>query len=222
MSYKSKYKSSEIENLLDKVASGNTGGGSGEDIRYFTEFTVEDFIEGCDTVDIITTNTTELFNAMKSNKVICVPYRQHDKGFHVASYKTDDAGSTYMYLQKGGVEYVAWIGTEYELYGEAPVYENVRVVEMAGGDVALECYDNRIYIITDPVDFLLPILGIIQKGTTIRFMSGTNGTTLEFTIPPFWANGEVPTIEPSTHYELSLVATVGVPYIVLTPFKPVE
>lgn len=204
------------------ISSGGSSSG-GEDIRYFTEFTVEDFIEACETVDIITNDTVELFNAMKSNKVICVPYRGYDKGFIVASYKSgEDEEFPSMYLQKGDVEYYAWTGDSHELVGEYPIYNGVQVVEMAGGEVILECLDNHIYKITDPVDYLLPFCGQIQKGVTIHFMSGEFGTTLEM-YGVFWANGEIPQIEPNTCYELSLMQNADDSgNAVLTPFKFVE
>ena len=200
-----------------------SGGGSGEDIRYFTDFTVEDFIEACENGDTITYDTTELFNAMKSNKVICVPYRGYDKGFIVASYKSgEDEEYQSMYLQKGDIEYYAWTGDSHELVGELPTYNSVQVVEVAGGEVFLAVLDNHIYKITDPVDYLLPFFDNIQKGTTIHFMSGESGTTMDM-YNVFWANGEIPQIEPNTHYELSVMQNAfGDCNMVLTPFKSVE
>lgn len=198
-------------------------GGSSEDIRYFTKFTVEDFIEACEIANIITYDTTELFNAMKSNKVICVPYRGFDKGFIVASYRSGEhVEYPYMYLQKGDVEYYAWTGDNYELTGNTPTYNSVQVVEMAGGEVVFEVLDNHIYKITDPVDYLMPLIYDTQKGVTIHFISGDDGTTIEM-YNVFWANGEIPQIEPNTYYELSLMLNATYECnAVLIPFKPVE
>ena len=200
-----------------------SGGGSGEDIRYFTDFTVEDFIEACENGDTITYDTTELFNAMKSNKVICVPYRGYDKGFIVASYKSgEDEEYQSMYLQKGDIEYYAWTGDSHELVGELPTYNSVQVVEVAGGEVFLTVLDNHIYRITDQVDYLLPFFNNIQKGSTIHFMSGEVGTTIEM-YNALWANGEIPQIEPNTYYELSIIQNASEEYnAILTPFKLVE
>lgn len=205
----------------DITIEGSGGSGGEEDIRYFTEFTVEDFIEACASSDIITSDTTELFNAMKSNKVICVPYRGYDKGFVVASYKSgENVEYPDMYLQKGDVEYYAWTGDSHELVGDATTFNSVQVVEMAGGEVQFEVLDNHIYKITDPLDYLYPAFYNIQKGTTIHFMSGTSGTTLEFIQNVFWANGEMPQIEPNTYYELSIIQNSFYDYnVVLTPFK---
>jgi hypothetical protein len=205
----------------DIEISGGSGGG--EDIRYFTEFTVEDFIEACEIANIITYDTTELFNAMKSNKVICVPYRGYDKGFIVASYKSDEnVEYPDMYLQKGDVEYYAWTGDSHELVGECPTFNSIQCVEIAGGEVFLEILDNYIYRITDPVDYLVPVPGDMQKGTTIHFMSGEFGTTIEM-YNVGWANGEIPQIEPNTQYELSLMTNSTYTFnAVLIPFKEVE
>lgn len=200
-----------------------SGGSGGEDIRYFTDFTVEDFIEACESNNVITYDTTELFNAMKSNKVICVPYRGYDKGFIVASYRSGENGEyPDMYLQKGDVEYYAWTGDSHELAGEIPTFNSTQVVEIAGGEVVFEVLDNHIYRITDPVDYLFPIPNSMHKGATIHFMSGESGTTMEvYNI--FWANGEIPQIEPNTHYELSLMSNSTYEYnAVLTKFKFVE
>lgn len=207
------------------IEGGGGDSSSGEDIRYFTEFTVEDFIEACEAAgDTITYDTTELFNAMKSNKVICVPYRGYDKGFIVASYKSGEYEEyPSIYLQKGDSEYYANVGDSYELIGEYPTHSSVQVVEMAGGEVVLEVLDNHIYRITDPVDYLLPFPSSIQKGTTIHFISGEFGTTIEITYQLFWANGEIPQIEPNTYYELSLMQSASYEYnAVLTKFKRVE
>jgi hypothetical protein len=213
------------ESILGSGDIEISGGGSsgGEGIRYFTEFTVEDFIAACEANNTITYDTTELFNAMKSNKIICVPYRGYDKGFIVASYKSgEDEEYPSMYLQKGDVEYCASAGDNSELIGDAPIYNNVQVVKMAGGEVSFEVLDNHIYRITDPVDYLFPVPSNLQKGATIHFMSGESGTTI-MTYGVFWANGEIPQIEPNTHYELSLMLNSAYEYnAVLTKFKLVE
>ena len=207
----------------DIEISGGSSSGGGEDIRYFTDFTVEDFIEGCENGNTVTYDTTELFNAMKSNKVICVPYRGYDKGFIVASYKSsENVEYPEMYLQKGDVEYYAWTGDSHELVGEYPTFNSIQCVEIAGGEVFLDVLDNYIYRITDPVDYLFASYTNIQKGTTIHFVSGEGGTTIEMT-GVYWANGEIPQIEPNTFYELSLMQNVANLYnVVLTPFKQVE
>lgn len=212
------------------LGSGNitiSGGSSTEDIRYFTEFTVEDFIEACETANIITYDTTELFNAMKSNKVVCVPYRGYDKGFIVASYKSgEDEEYPSIYLQKGDIEYYAWVGYDRELVGVLPIYNSVQVVEVEEvGEVPTGGFlDNHIYIMSAPVDYLFLALTNPQKGVTFRFMSGELGTTIEFGgLDEYWANGEIPQIEPNTYYELSIAAHGGnMLNIILTPFKPVE
>lgn len=212
------------ESILGSGDISISGGGSGEDIRYFTEFTVEDIIEASKGGDTVTYDTTELLNAMKSNKVICVPYRGYDKGFIVASYKSgENVEYPDMYLQKGDIEYHAYVGDYYELIVETPIYNSVQVVKMAGGEVVFEVLDNHVYRITDPVDYLIPFGSTPQKkGTTIHFMSGESGTTIEMPTT-FWANGEIPQIEPNTHYELSLMQNSAYENnAVLTPFKPVE
>lgn len=210
------------------VGSGNItieGGGSsgGEDIRYFTEFTVEDFIEACESNNIITSDTTELFNAMKSNKVICVPYRGYDKGFVVASYKSvENVEYPNMYLQKGDVEYYAWTGDSHELTGEYPSYNSVQVVDLWNeAEAMIEINDNHIYRLANPVDVLWMAPYVLNKGTTLMFITGDDGTTIESMKLMNWANGAVPVIEPNTIYELSLISSHEDSInAVLTPFKP--
>lgn len=213
-------------NIKGPKGDSGEGGGSGEDIRYFTEFTVEDFIEACDINGIITKNTTELFNAMKSNKVICVPYRGYDKGFVVASYKIgEEVSDTYMYLQKDGAEYYANEGDNNSFIGMYPEYNFIQVVEVEAptGFAQIDCMENRLYKITEPVDIIDTVISEVLKPSTIQFVSGNSGTTINCYDEVFWANGEMPPIEPNTWYELSVTSNINdAVFAVLTPFKPVE
>ena len=224
MSYNSKYTGQQVENLLDQVANGNTGGGggssSGEDIRYFTDFTVEQFIEGCENENVILRETSELFNAIKNNKIICVPYEGYDRGFLVASYKGGESNDyPDVFLQIGSILYHAYTVDYYELVGEMPSSETTNVVEKEGGDVVfVEMYDNTIYIVSGSTEeLLISSFACIKKGAAIRFTSGTD-TAIGFPLEVKWANGVIPTIEPNTYYELSLVADYDYIYAVLAPF----
>lgn len=208
------------------LGSGNItiseGGGSSssEDIRYFTDFTVEQFIEGCENENVILRETSELFNAIKNNKIICVPYEGYDRGFLIASYKGGES-TDYpdVFLQIGNILYHAYTGDFYELAGEMPSNETINVVEREGDEVVnIEAYDNTIYIVSGSTEGLaIYMYDKFEKGVVIRFTSGTD-TAIGFPLEVKWANGVIPTIEPNTHYELSLVSDYDYVYAVLTPF----
>ena len=215
----------DVKQYIDQVVANAGGGGTGggEDIRYFTDFTVEHFIEECMAENLISDDTTELFNAMRNNKIICVPYNYYDKGFIVASYRCDqDSDYPYMHLEKNGVEYSAYTGDDGNLYGSRPYSQNVTVVEIEGDEeVIFECLDNHIYKIIGYVNMLIPATNDLQKGTTIHFTTADSPTIMLYW-GVLWANGVMPSLEPYVTYELSLIVnTFGQINAVLTPFKEV-
>lgn len=79
MSYNSKYKSSEIENLLDKVASGEIGGGGSAEEVYVgeeeptdpsIELWVDESIENDDDGNVLDSEMSDTSENAVQNKVI--------------------------------------------------------------------------------------------------------------------------------------------------------
>lgn len=73
------------------------------------------------------------------------------------------------------------------------------------------------------VDIIEPTDGVLVKDYIIHFFTGASVSSFSFPDELLWANGNAPTIEESTAYELSVVATsMGGGYVykgVLTVFK---
>ena len=219
---------------------GGTGGSSssnGEDIRYFANFTVENFMRCAEYGTTTTSDTTDLINAAKNNKLICVPYGESDKGFHIASYKFQETeseeydGTEYYFIieieNEGvrGFSYLTWNGSMWVLRGGHVEFdstvpeEGIEVDE--DGRAHAEIYDKGVYIVTDYVTELnvFPQVELIH-GTTIRFTTG-DFCTLDIGGNVKWAEGTFPVIEPYTTYEMSLTHDF-MDYsilLILTPFK---
>ena len=201
-------------------------GGGGEDIRFFTDFTVEDFIDGVKNYDTISVNTSQLLEATRKNKVICIPFRQYDKGYKIAYYKLyDESGEVdlSLHLEYLGVRYDAYMeGTD--LYGVDSVtyMTKYELFKTDGRDVFLEIYDNTIYDIYKTIDSLTIVpSGSLNIAATIVF-SPSDDFSLEIYETVYWANGVAPQFEKDVAYELSLSKSDRGLNAVLTPFKPVE
>jgi hypothetical protein len=94
---------------------------------------------------------------------------------------------------------------------------------------------NKIYYAASPVNESVSFFSVVQPtddvGEYVLHFTTTEDESwagiLSFDTPSnwLWANGEIPSLETNTHYELSVVATkLGTDYIykaVLTPFKSV-
>lgn len=94
--------------------------------------------------------------------------------------------------------------------GKASVYDD------------LSYTDNKIFLIDGECTELEVNLEPGSIGKIIRFFTGEECSIL-FSGDVYWANEEMPTIDPYTHYELSLVANLDFGFnAVLTPFKLVE
>lgn len=224
-------------NNMPILGSGNitiNTGGHGTGV-YLTPFTVYDF---CVTkyIELTDEQISELCSAAQQNKIICVPYWD-STGYIVAEYiyqlsdVTYDSWSLYLGVIYNGSHYGNSISdynpnftpsrmgiTHFKPYieevltenGEASVYDD------------LSYADNKIFLIDGECTELHIYLEPSVIGKTIRFFTGES-CALEIPYYVCWANGEVPTIEPYTHYELSLVANSHFEFnAVLTPFKPAE
>ena len=213
----------------DITISGGSSGG-GDDIRYFTDFTVEQVKICAASYTTISYDATGLIDAARNNKLICVPYADVEKGYVIASYKFIDGEEHSIRLDATIFDhganygmYVGYSGSEYVVRGDginafSTQYQDVEVVN---GEAYVYMQDNTLYLMTDVVEMLYvycdtdPIFG-----STIRFMSGEN-TTIEYW--GNWANGAIPTIEPYTDYEMSIAMGADyMPCAVLTSFKYVE
>lgn len=233
MSFNSKYTGQEVENLLDQVANGNAGGGGGG--VYITPFTVEQFCSG--TVELTDEQRNELLNAASQNRIIGMPY-SNNAGYIVAAfqYGTMEDELDYWYLNLGiihnGAHYSNSIdnhSNQYFSYRQLyitpfkPLMYTVTVedgVATVADDFTYT--DNCVYGVAGECSELYVYLEPSEVGKTVRFLT-SESCTLEIGYPVYWANGEVPTIEPYTNYELSLVMNAdSTCNAVLTPFKPVE
>ena len=217
-------------NIKGPKGDSGEGGGSSEDNRYFTEFTVEEFIEGCTEGNIITNSIEEFSNAVNNNKIICIPYNNMGYGFLIASYEKYNSEEGYfsVYLETEEAKYSAYCNEENDygdpvgLFGDTwvayvPQIIDVKVSE--DGYNYLETYDN-IYHIIGEVNYLA-ILPCMNNSSTVRFATGYD-SILEIYDYILWANGNAPVLEPYTSYELSIARGYDGYYGVLVPFKYVE
>lgn len=213
------------------ISGGSSIGGSGEDNRYFTEFTVEEFIEGCIGYNMIPTSIEELSNAVNNNKIICVPYNNCELGFLIATYNKSDSETPYfnVNLEGNGVKYSAYCTEENDFGDPVGLFGNgfvsyvpqIMEVESSDGQCYIEMTDNVTYYTTDEINYLY-ILPYASGSSTVRFITGNDPSLEMFNPYILWANGKAPVLEPYTSYELSIVARDSVVYAVLVPFKSVE
>ena len=209
------------------VGTGDIVISGGEDIRYFTEFTLSDFIQACNNADTLT--SSGLYNAIINNKIICIP-SDTDSGYTIVNSlyeapNTVDTNNLHIFeisLEYGQRTYTASFNTN-DLGRDAlegSVFSLVpQVISLS--DPIVEWNDNCIYIISTVVDELI-IAFPGSYGTTIRFTSGENTVITFYANAVLWPNGVMPEIEPHTSYELSFCSNTndGV-NAVLVPFKSV-
>ena len=224
--------------------SGNItieGGGSGGEV-YITPFTVEQFCTG--NVTLTDEQRNELLNAASQNKIIGIPYyidrNVIETGYIIANYyySLDDLSTPYIWSLRLGIVFE---GAHYNNFISShsnpnnffatravitPFKPLMHTVTAEDGVAIIEddavFTDNRIFFVGGECTELYIYVEPSEIGKTVRFFTGES-CTLEFVYPVYWANGEIPTIEPYTHYELSLVQNMEYAYnAVLTPFKPVE
>ena len=227
-------------NIKGPKGDSGEGGGSGEDIRYFAEFTVEDVIEASATNNNTGKGASKLRIAAANNKLICIPYRNADKGYVIASYsyrEYSDYSMVDVRLEYNGNVYMLYESENDDFMADYPINLSGGIVEKQIWDnFNIEIKDNTFYSFSVEGEFYNLTLGvfeILHKGSTIRFFSG-HWTKLNGSIHPpsleivgtevLWPNGVVPEIEIDTWYELSLTTSgdMSCCLAVLTPFKPVE
>lgn len=222
-----------------KGPKGDSGEGGGEDIRYFAEFTVEDVIEASVRNNRFGTGASELKIAAANNKLICIPYRNADKGYVIASYsyiEGSDYSNVYIRLEYNGNVYMIYESDSDYLIADYPIALSGSTVELQIDYACqIEIQDNTFYSLLVEDEFhtlMIGVFEILHKGSTIRFFSShwtynVNAKPLVIEIvgtEVLWPNGVVPEIEIDTWYELSLTTSGDGLYClaVLTPFKPVE
>lgn len=212
--------------IINKLKlSNNEGGGSssgGEDIRYFTEFTVESFISACNnSTSISLNNSIALKNAIANGKLICVPYNDEREGFLTARcYSIDD--NYYLFsLEYGGLDYSARLDIPHLIPSKIKTLDSSITIYNDSNNAYVSVIDSVTYIISNPVQYLsIDLSTDLNIGACVRFKSADN-CSIEI-YEPLWPNGSVPTIEANTWYELSITATQDEILAVLTSFKSVE
>ena len=217
----------DVKQYIDNAVA-NAGGGTSEDIRYFTDFTVEQMKSACERFSPMSSNDiSSLANAMQANKIICVPYRDYEKGYLIATY-THRPGTQYssaLNILGNGAEYkLLFSPNQNELQGDGVYPIKPITYELSDNDSEFmeEVHDNAIYILCNNVESLYVVPSTeMPIGCTIKFMTGDNDNfTLGIANEFMWANGTIPTIEPNTMYELSIAEHSYFGFLaVLTPFK---
>ena len=207
----------------DILIEGGGSSSSGEDKRFFTDFTVEMVIAGCGAFLNISQDASLLIDAARNQKIICIPYRDYNSGFVVAQYRGDDSYFEFTIQVKETIYIFFSIRYDDAVHLRGDGIKNlstkIESIHVSDGEVFLEVYDNTVYTFDSDLTFLhCYLVDDISIGSTIQFIT-RDDFTLEID-NVLWANGIVPTIEPNTCYELSLTSDAFVnTYAVLIPFK---
>ena len=217
----------------DITISGGSSSGSEE--VYLTPFTVEQFCTGY--VELTDEQRNELLNVASQNRIIGMPYNGTQTGYMVADYKYQyDLSLDFWSLSLGviynGAHYTNSISSSGSIdFTPSRItitpFKPIMYIVTAEDGVAhvsddLGFTDNCVFWVDGECSEVFVHLEPSDIGKTVRFFTGES-CTLEISYPVYWANGEIPTIEPYTNYELSLVANMDYAFnAVLTPFKPVE
>ena len=210
-----------------------SGGGGGNSSVFITHFTPEEFASGY--VEFTDEQVEAIRNAAKQNKIIALPSSTYGgrTGFTVASYEyseneDSDLWTLYISVIWGVARYANSISSPNYSFGVpglmvTPFLPKVEYVEVDEDGYALaDSYnkDNVISWIVGECRYLH--IGEVgpEYGMTVRFFTGED-CTIDYW--GYWANGVIPTIEPYTVYEMSIVIGAdGNPCAVLTPFKYVD
>lgn len=219
-------------NIKGPKGDSGEGGSGGDSSIFITHFSVDEFISGS---AVFTDEQEEAFiDAARQNKIIALPSSPYDgyKGFLVSSYSyfegEDGYWSMALTIVHGSVSYTGLMYNNSPYFGLAsftiipflPLVEYISVAEDGSAIVDSFNKDNLIVIIEGECRYL--IVGDVgpQYGMTVRFYTGED-CAIEYW--GYWANGEIPTIEPYTTYEMSVVyGADSFLCAVLTPFKFVE
>lgn len=204
---------------------------------YITPFSVEQFCTNY--VELTDEQRNELLNAASQNRIIGMPYDSNSsKGYIVTNYRylfsEDDDNSWTLDLGViyNGAYYSNTINNTISINfvprrGNITPFNPLEYLVTVEDGVAYAFddagyTDNCVFCVDGECTELYVYLEPSSIGKTVKFFTGES-CTLEISYPVYWANGEVPTIEPYTYYELSLVMNPDYAFnAVLTPFKLVE
>ena len=205
-----------VEEAINNVSGS---GSSSEDIRYFTEFTVDEFKEACENESEISSNG--LYNAIINNKLICVP--NGDAGYVIASVWSNDSlgfSESEIEIESYSITYRLTHSYDDTFWGVLPISSRLLVEQLASPIESGYYKDNKIYVIKNTVNALVVYSeDVSYYGITICFTTGDD-PVLEFGSDVLWPNGVIPEIEANTTYELSLRRSDNSNVsAVLVPFK---
>lgn len=198
---------------------------------------MEDVIEASKFNGTVVGSCSKLKIAEANNKLICIPHKNTDTGYSVASYSYNDYGENsnlYLRLEYNGSVYTTSLGDNDTIIVEYPISLAGSTVELQtdNGYCQIDVQDNTFYSLFVEGEFQemdILVSKILHKGATIRFFSShhNSANVLPMTLNLYgseflWPNGVVPEIEIDTWYELSLTTSGDQSYClaVLTPFKP--
>lgn len=221
------------------LGSGNIeisgGGGGGDSSVFITHFTIYEFVSG--DVEFTDEQLEDIIDAARQNKIIALPYFVGDGryGFVVSSYNYDEdfsSGELYWHLSlritHDNITYINDIDiySPYFNYASLTINPNKALVESVSVDedgfALADSYNKDNLIIVVGGECTCLHIGEVgsEYGMTVRFFTGAD-CAIEYW--GNWANGVIPTIEPYTAYEMSIVHGADyMPCAVLTPFKLVE
>ena len=221
------------------LGSGNIEiGGNSTDNIYFTDFTVEDILSKLDQYgDFSTSSGLDIIDAYDFGKIICVPINNNSNEPYVI------ADTRWEVIEENEIFVLLFTFNNKKYYmGIDPIRgileynPKMSFNEMSigranyiGSTWYINCKDNTYYnlgMIGDYDNIEIALWREIPIGVTISFETDYNTCSISFSsdMSVRWANGELPEIEESTVYELSLRSpsnSTGV-LAVLVPFKQVD
>lgn len=212
----------------DKGDAGSGGGGGSDSSVFITHFTVSEFVGG--NIDPTDEQVEAIRDAARQNKIIGL-LTEGDSGFLVSEYyyfETEDHWFFSLTIINNGASYNNSMNkfdpyfrfARLQIQPFKPLVESILVDE--DGRAIADSYnkDNLTVMVDGECRYLMIGEVGFEFGMTVRFFTGED-CTIEYW--GNWANGVIPTIEPYTAYEMSIVW--GVDYnlcAVLTPFKYAE
>ena len=219
-------------NIKGPKGDAGEGGAGGDSSLFITHFTVDEFASG--RVQFTDEQVEEIRDAARQNKIIALPTSSYDghAGFLVSScryYEGEyDNWNIELTIIHNGASYDNSMNKGYPAFTPSklttspfkPLIEYVSVDE--DGLAVADSFnkDNLIVCVEGECRFLQICEIGFKYGMVIRFLTGEDCTIDYWGI---WANGVIPTIEPYTAYEMSIVyGADSTPCAVLTPFKYVE
>ena len=220
-------------NIKGPKGDSGEGGGGGDSSVFITHFSVDEFASS--NVEFTDEQVEAIRDAARQNKIIALPTSGYNgvTGFLVSSYvyaENDEIGNWSLRLTiiYNSTSYTNSIGHDVPYFRYAalqinpftPLIEYISVDEDGCAFADSFNKDNLIILIEGECRYLTIDEVGSYYGMTIRFFTGED-CTIEYW--GNWANGIIPTIEPYTAYEMSIVfGADGNPCAVLTPFKYVE